>query len=358
MVQINRKQIAQSSFIALLVSLITILNYHIDSFDISSHILLRELYFLPIILAGSQLGICGGIGASLLVTLLHLPFIPALPEAIACRNLGNGMQIVLYNIFGLIFGVLGGRQKRQQRKLLDTESLAAMGRAVSCIAHDMKTPLVAIGGFIRQVRRKETDDDLARKLDIAFEQVGQLETLIGDMLAFAKPLNLQFQQGMINHLIEEVAMLCRENAIQHAVKITMDLQEDVPVVEYDRHRLRQALLNLANNALEASPEGSEVIFRSRRRDTGIIIEIVDRGDGIPKKLLNDIFTPFMTTKKAGTGLGLPIAKKVVEAHEGSLEVVENGKNGVTFRVIIPFSGGRKIQTVLPGNDEPHNNLER
>lgn len=335
--KIITKQIAKSSFIAFLIFLITALNYQTDHLDISSHILLRELYFLPIILAGCQFGMCGGISAALLVTLLHLPLIPALPEEMACRNLSNIMQIILYNIFGLIFGLLGSRQKRQQQKLLEVKSLAAMGRAVSCIAHDMKTPLVAIGGFIQQVRRKVADEKLARKLDIAFEEVGRLEILIGDMLAFAKPLNLQYQQGRINHLIEEVVMIVREKAANHSVTIRTELQEDMPVAEYDRHRLRQALLNLAVNALEASPKGSQVLLCSHCRDAScIIIEIVDRGDGIPKKLIGDIFTPFLSTKKEGTGLGLAIAKKVVEAHKGAIDVVENTKNGVTFRVIIPL----------------------
>ena len=334
---IKKKKIAKGSFIALLVILITIMHYQIDDQDISSRILLRELYFLPIILAGSRFGIYGGISASLFVTFLYLPFVLPLPEGIFINRFGNIMQIILYNVFGIIFGLLGDRQKRQHQKLLEAESLAAMGRAVSCIAHDMKTPLVAVGGFVQQVRRKVADDNLAKKLDVAFEQIRGLEILVGDMLAFVKPLNLQCQQGMINQLIDKVIMISKEKAFRREVTITKELQEDMPVAEYDTHRLQQALLNLVGNALEASPKGSEVIVRSQCRDDYIIIEIVDRGGGIPKERLHDIFTPFVTTKKEGTGLGLSIVKKVIEAHKGSIDVTENSKKGSTFQISIPLT---------------------
>ena len=192
---IRKERAGRISAIALLVICVTILHYRTGHLHISSHILFRELYFLPIILAGFWFGISGGMGASLAVTLWYLPFVLALPEGISGHNFGNLIQIILFNIFGLVFGLLFDRQKRQQQKLLEAENLAAMGRAVACIAHDMKTPLMAIGGFVQQVRRKVADDKLTTKLDFAVEQVRRLEALVGDMLAFTKPLNLQWPTG-------------------------------------------------------------------------------------------------------------------------------------------------------------------
>jgi len=338
---IKKESAARISAIALLVISITILHYRTDHLHLSSHILFRELYFLPIILAGFWFGVYGGVGASLSVTLLYLPFVLALPEGISGHNFGNLIQILLFNIFGLLFGLLFDRQQRQQQKLLEAENLAAMGRAVSCIAHDMKTPLMAIGGFVQQVQRKVADDKLTRKLDFAVEQVRRLEALVGDMLAFAKPLNLQCRQGAVNDLIDEVVMICREKAARHEVTIATELQEGMPDVAYDAHRLQQALLNLVNNALEASPQGGEVVLRSQVKGTCITIEIIDQGDGIPKERHDEIFTPFVTTKKEGTGLGLPIVKKVVEAHAGTITVNKNSEKGVTFRITIPLTSHKR-----------------
>jgi len=240
MVPLIRKENAgRISAIALPVLCITILHYRTGHLQISSHILFRELYFLPIILAGFWFGVSGGMAASLSVTLLYLPFVLALPEEISGHNFGNLIQIILFNVFGLVFGLLFDRQKRQQQKLLEVENLAAMGRAVSCIAHDLKTPLMAIGGFVQQVRRKVADDQLTMKLDFAVEQVRRLEALVGDMLAFAKPLNLQCQQGAVNDLIHEVVMISGEKAARHAVTIVTELQEGMPAFAYDPHRLHR-----------------------------------------------------------------------------------------------------------------------
>lgn len=100
--------------------------------------------------------------------------------------------------------------------------------------------------------------------------------------------------------------------------------------------MQLALLNLLNNAVEVSPKGSEVLFRSQSREGCILLDIVDQGGGIPEERLNDIFTPFVTTIKEGTGLGLPIVKKVIEAHRGSINVAENSEKGNTFRITLPL----------------------
>jgi signal transduction histidine kinase len=334
---VTQKKILKISLISLLVICVTILHYRTDHLQISSHILFRELYFPPIILAGFWFGMKGALPSSLTVTFLYLTYVFSHPVGIAGHNFGNSMQVILFNVIGLLIGWLRDRERIQQRKILETENLAAMGRAVSCIAHDMKTPLMAIGGFVRQVRRKVSEDSLANKLDVAFEQVQRLEVLVSDMLAFAKPLNLQCQQGKINDLIEEVVMLAGEKAARHSVTIVTELQEDMPGTLYDQHRLQQALLNLINNALEASLSGEKVIVRGQCNGSSIIIEIIDRGEGIPKELQDDIFTPFVTTKKEGTGLGLPIVKKVIEAHEGSIELYKNTEKGMTSRITIPVA---------------------
>jgi len=270
------------------------------------------------------------------VTILSLPYIIYHRDGFSSHDLGNFMQIILFIGIGSMIGWLRDREKVQEASRRKSESLAAMGKAVACIAHDMKTPLIAAGGFVQQVRRKVADDNLTKKLDLAFEQVCRLETLVGDMLAFAKPLDLKLQQGMITSLIEEIGTISSEKAARYAVTVTTILQKDMPVAEYDQQRLYQALVNLVNNAIEASPSESEVILSCQHREHCIAIEIADQGCGIPKDIFSDIFTPFVTTKKQGTGLGLPIVKKIIDAHEGSIDVTENSENGVTFLVTIPL----------------------
>lgn len=326
---------AKVALIGFLIVFITVLHYVTDHLHLAVHIIFRELYFLPIILGGFWFGTAGGAAAAVLVTILYLPFVLALPEALSGHNFGNLVQILLFNIFGILIGVLSDRQKRQQQLLLESESLAAMGRAVSCIAHDMKTPLATIGGMVRQVRRKESDGGLAEKLDFAYAQVRRLEVLVGDMLAFARPLSLQCEQGLVNTLVEEVVRVAGEKAGQRNVVLQTELRQDLPHAEYDPHRLQQALLNLVNNALESSPPGSRVLISTGCRNESVIIRIVDSGTGIPEEIRGDIFTPFRTTKKEGTGLGLPIVRKIVDAHRGTITFADNSDRGTTFTVSIP-----------------------
>ncbi|MFC1523268.1 PAS domain-containing sensor histidine kinase [Thermodesulfobacteriota bacterium] len=332
----TKKQIfIRSIIIALFVIAATFLHYQTDQGEIYRHVILREFYFLPIILGGFWYGAFGGLTVSLIITVLYLPFVLSSPEGIAGHNFGNIMQIILFNSIGLFVGWLSDREKKQQAKLLEAESLAAMGKAVSCIAHDMKTPLMAIGGFVRQVRRKLDDGKLGKKLDVAFGQVQRLESLVGDMLAFSKPLNLQCRQGNINDLIQEVLLTCEEKASRYHVGIVTELSETIPGTEYDSHRLLQAIINLVNNSIEVSHPGGTIIVRSGYQDSNVIVEVIDQGAGIPKDLQKDIFTPFITTKQEGTGLGLPIVKKVVEAHSGSIHVLDNTGKGMTFRIALP-----------------------
>lgn len=331
----NRK-IIRIVLLVLAVTIITILHYRTSQLEISTHIIFRELYFLPIILAGFWFGVRGALAVSFSITLFYLPFTLSLPQRITGHYLENILQIVLFNIIGLLIGWLRDREKKQQKKLLEAENLAAMGRAVSCIAHDMKTPLIAIGGLVRQVRRKVEEEGLAQKLEIAIDQVRRLEVLVGDMLAFARPLKLEYSLGKVSDLLREAATIAGGKAELHNVRLHIELQQEMPLFEYDPNRLRQAFLNLINNALEASPPDSQVTLRCHCEQEGAIIEVIDQGEGIPQERQHDIFTPFVTTKKEGTGLGLSIIKKVIDAHSGRIEVGRNGDRGTIFRITLPL----------------------
>jgi two-component system sensor histidine kinase HydH len=279
----GKQRIAKLAVIVLLVATITYLHYRTSDLEISYHVIFRELYFLPIILASFWFGLIGGLGTALAVTLLYLPFVLAMPGGLSGHNLGNLMEIIIFNISGALLGFLRDREKREHEKLLAAEGLAAMGRAVACIAHNLKTPLMAIGGFIRQMQRQVIEKKLTAKLEIAFTQVRRLETMVGDMLAFVRPLRLDLQPGEINRLLEEVEMLAREKAAGQEIRLALDMQPEIPAITFDHQRLQQAMLNLLNNALEATHPGGMVFIRSLVRQTEVIIEIADQGQGIPRR---------------------------------------------------------------------------
>jgi signal transduction histidine kinase len=124
------------------------------------------------------------------------------------------------------------------------------------------------------------------------------------------------------------------------VRVQIESSLNSPYVIFDVLRMKQVLLNLLTNAIEASPEGETVIVSSFRKRGQLIIDVRDHGCGISHDKRGEIYSPFFTTKNGGTGLGLPITKKIVEAHQGRLEVFDNTEKGVTFRVVISISTDR------------------
>jgi signal transduction histidine kinase/HAMP domain-containing protein len=229
------------------------------------------------------------------------------------------------------------RRRRAQKVLRESESLAAIGRAMSAVAHDMKTPLIAIGGFARLVQRHlEKSGPDHESLGIVIEETRRLEIMLKDMLDFSRPLALQRSDGDIHELIAKCIVVADVMAQGKGVNLQNDSVRSAVAVSFDAMRMKQVLLNLLTNAIQASPEGEEVVVRSQLNGDHIfVIDVIDHGCGIPSNDRDEVFSPFFTTKKEGTGLGLPIVKKIIEAHRGNIQILDNHGKGVTFRVQIP-----------------------
>jgi signal transduction histidine kinase len=170
---------------------------------------------------------------------------------------------------------------------------------------------------------------------MVLQQTERLELMVKDMLGFAKPLDLNCQDHDFNKLLQETVLIAEEKAKKHDVHLSLQLQDDLAVCHYDFHRLQQALLNLINNAVEASPAGGEVIIRSKMDTNNLCVEVEDFGEGISTDKTDDILLPFVSSKKEGTGLGLPIVKKIAEAHGGILQYERRDEKGMIFKIILP-----------------------
>jgi len=335
----NKKKIYRLTAVTVLILLMTALHYTTPREEILLHVIYRDLYFFPIILSGFWFGLRGGVTASIVVTILYLPMVIGKSSGFAGHDLGNQLTIILFNIVGILVGWMRNREAAIQQARTKEHELAAMGKAVACIAHDMKTPLIVIGGLVRQVRRQVPDEDTAaKKLDIALDQATALEFMVKDMLAFSRPLVLDLKRMDLNACIQAAVQLAGEKYRKERIKLLFQPEEKLLLCSYDYHRLQQALLNLINNGMEASAPGDEVIVRSRLEADSVIVEIIDRGQGIGKEKLDTLFQPFMSTKKEGTGLGLSIVKKVVEAHGGFVQCEHANPKGMIFRLVLPVTG--------------------
>ncbi len=228
------------------------------------------------------------------------------------------------------------RQEAEQA-LRKSESLASIGKAMSAVAHDIKTPLIAIGGFAKLVQRHLGEQSPEHgRLEIVIQETARLERMLKDILDYSKPLQLEYSEGSIHQLIKECIDIVQPIAKRRSVIVQSGSDDIAQPVSFDPMRIKQVLINLLTNAVEASPEGEMVSIQSRQNGKFLSIEVSDRGCGIPPSKAERIFSSFFTTKKEGTGLGLPIVRKIVEAHQGRVEAFNNPEQGATFRVLIPF----------------------
>ena len=330
---LNRRQ--KLFIVSVLIFFVTVLHYFTAVDYGLRHVFLRELYFLPIILAAFWFGLLGGLTTSLLISFVYGPFILFYGPGPAAHNLGNILELILFNVVGLLLGWMKDREAAQQHKLRKAESLAAIGRAVSMIAHDLKTPLVAIGGLSRQLSKKTAGDSpQGEKIQVIRQQADRLENMVLNMLDFAKPLTLSRKPCDLNHILEQAYEVVYETTLKRNIKVAIPKNE-LTDCKLDEGKILQALINLISNAIEASPNGETVKVSLRTHMSVLVIEVSDRGEGVDESISEKIFEPFISTKNKGTGLGLPICKKIVEAHAGKLEYKNNIDSGVTFRISIP-----------------------
>ncbi len=229
------------------------------------------------------------------------------------------------------------QQQQAERMLREAERLAAIGRALSSVAHDMKTPLIAIGGFTQMVHRhlEENSPDRSR-LEIVINETRRLESMIKEMLDFSRPLELTRTREDLGRIVAESVAVVENAARERRIDVRTELDRDLSV-PVDSMRMKQVIINLVMNAIQASSDGETVMVSARRNGNSAVVDVADCGCGIPPEKREDIFLPFFSTKKEGTGLGLAIVKKIVDAHRGKIRILDNSGKGVVFRILIPLN---------------------
>jgi len=249
---------------------------------------------------------------------------------------------MLYVGIAFILGFLVEKERKQHRDLVRAESLAAVGQVVSEVAHDMKTPLMAIGGFAVQVSKKfPQNDSNQKKLEVVIQETARLEAMIREMLDFGRPLELQRAKIDLNELLRESMDVAQAMARKAGVELNADLSLSVPSLLLDAPKVKKVLFNLLTNAIQASPAGECVLVRTCLDKKAVLFEVTDCGCGIEEEDRESVFHPFFSTKKGGTGLGLGIVKKIVDTHGGEASFHPNPEKGVTFTMRFPLSEAKR-----------------
>ncbi|NOQ51635.1 MAG: GAF domain-containing protein [Desulfuromonadaceae bacterium] len=229
--------------------------------------------------------------------------------------------------------------RETQEQLLQKEKLATIGEMSASIAHELKNPLVSVGGFARRLARSLNPQDPARQFaEIIQQETERLEKMLDDILSFSRQRLLCIREYRLESVLDKVLLLEGDKLHQAGIKLTLNQANDLPIMQGDAEQLEQVFINLINNARQAMLHGGELKISNQHSrlqgEAAVRIEVQDTGGGIPAKMMRNIFNPFFTTKEEGTGLGLPISHRIVEHHQGEIEVV-NTDQGACFSIILP-----------------------
>jgi PAS domain S-box-containing protein len=227
--------------------------------------------------------------------------------------------------------------KALQEQIARSERLASLGQVVAEITHEIKNPLMMIGGFARQLISVIGDEKSLTKLDIIVEEVSRLEGLLNELREFYMPRALTLEEIDINGLAREVYLLVKGDCESKNIQTEFKADKKSVVIEGDRGKLKQVFLNLVKNSIEAMEKGGNLSLQSQLSGDLVGITVTDDGPGIPETDLEKVFSPFFTTKRHGTGLGLSISKSIIEDHKGSSFTLKSQKGKETvFKITMPI----------------------
>jgi signal transduction histidine kinase len=241
------------------------------------------------------------------------------------------------------------RVRTLERALTRQERLAALGHLGAGVAHEVRNPLNAISMGIQRLQVEfspvEGEEEFRHLCTIIRGEVARLNGIVQEFLQLARAPTLQREPAALETLLHEVASLMEAEANVHAVSLQLKVPAGLPPLVVDRQQLKQALINLILNAIQATPSGGAVRVTAEAEAETVCLWIIDSGSGIAPELLDRIFDPYFTTKPDGSGLGLPIALRIIQAHGGTLEVANaiGGGTRVVVRLPLVVSGSESIR---------------
>lgn len=343
--------------VVVLVALISVLHFITSTERIYLHQIYQRGYYIPIVLASFWFEIVGGLLTAGGLTVVYLVHILRHWSHQPFYSFQQYTEIAVYFVVAILTGYLSQIQRRATerletastelseayRKLNDTfdqlrhaDRLASLGQLSSGIVHEIRNPLGSIQGAIEILGRGLSDDDPKREFAlIARNELARLNKLLGEILRFSKPAVPSQMPTDPTELVEEALRLCSDQAKQQSVDVIVEPDVGNNRILVDPEQIKQVLLNILLNALQAQPKGGRVVIRTQMEGSETVISIQDAGPGISPDNLERVFDPFFTTRGDGTGLGLSI----------SYQLVRN--NGGRIRAVPPQGGGACIEVAFP-----------
>jgi two-component system, NtrC family, sensor histidine kinase HydH len=366
MLNTRSKRNLQAALLVLTIGIVSLLHYNTPTTYYWAHPLLQRAYYIPILLMALWFGWRGGISAAALAALSYLPHIAMAWRSHPEYRVTGYVEMGMFFVIATLTGVLADQERSYRRKIEESagklshayqqlhdsveqlrraDRLSALGELSAGLAHEIRNPLGSLDGAVQILRRPQLPESTRHEFaTMAEKEVSRLNTLLTNFLEFARPNAPQRMLVEPGLLLEAVAQLAGETARMAGSTIRI-LPGHAPAVFADAEQIKQVLLNLILNAVQAMPSGGEIVLRSCQENGSVLLQVADQGVGIAEQNLERIFDPFFTTRAGGTGLGLSIAYQIVHGHGGHLSVRNNSERGVTFTIFLPVSQPEVAATV-------------
>ncbi len=350
------------SIILVLLLGITILHYQTTIHAENYHDIYRRLYYIPIVLDGLWFRLRGGVITALIASLIYLPHVLFQWGHHRILPLEQYLEIVLYNIIGFLTGYLAHKEWLQkcryqeaarslessyqtlreqtdmiiefEQQMEKTARLSTLGELSAGLAHEIRNPLASIRLVADNLCGQSGPPDAEEYLQILNTEVERLNQVVEQYLTMARTDRSEQQQVDLNTALTDIIQLIRQQASKQQVKIEIDAQQ-IPLFRGAQVQLKQAFLNLALNALQAMPDGGMLVIHCKQLNDVVQIDFNDTGQGLPDRDLEELFTPFFSTRKTGTGLGLAITRRIIASHGGQIEAIRLNP-GACFRIKLPL----------------------
>ena len=351
--------------IGLVVVILTVIHYTNYHYEMNYHILLQFAYYLPVIYAAMRFGPAGGIISGLVITILILPLMMSFQAMSPSAMYTQWVEIGLINVIGWLTGFLteqerkasrkhqlallvqtqlveklkqeGQERKRLEGEIRQTERLTALGHMSAGLAHEIRNPLGIMKVSIQLLAQEKIEDGVVSEYcRVLLEECERLNRLVSEFLSFARPKEPVRGGIELGKLLEEGVSLIQPALGQHHIELKQARsQVEEEVIEVDPDQIKQVILNILLNAIDAQGDGGVIQLEGVRQAGFVGFAVSDEGSGISPDDMPYIYDPFFTTKEKGTGLGLSVVHSILDQHGGKITTTNRTDGGVRVEILLP-----------------------
>lgn len=258
-------------------------------------------------------------------------------EKVASGDLSAEAEVKTHDEIGALaqsFNEMTKDLRISRDRLVQSERLAAVGQLAAGIAHEIRNPLTSMKMTIQLLKRKQIDEPSKESLQVVLSEIDRLEIIVSGILDFARPMELTVKPTNIINVIDEVIRLMNPNLRHRKVEVIKDINQAVPEVMIDSNRMKQVFMNIIINSMQAMPNGGNLKIACDYDQNDVCVEISDTGIGMQKDVLDHAFDPFFSAKSGGTGLGLTNVKRIIELHNGKVEMESIENQGTKIKIYL------------------------